>query len=48
MREKPVFWREEMSKLEGMESVGGWTGGIKSVRFRAITSDVVLPSQVMI
>ena len=46
-REKPVFWREEMSKQEGMESANGFPGVIRSVRFRAITQEVVLPSQVM-
>ena len=45
--EKPVFWREEMSKQEGMESVSAMSGVIRSVRFRAITPEVVLPSQVM-
>ena len=47
MREKPVFWREEMSKQENMTSASAMSGVIRSVRFRAITPEVVLPSQVM-
>ena len=46
MREKPVYWREEMAKQENMTSAGAFTDIIRSVRFRAITPDVVLPSQV--
>ena len=45
-RERPVFWREEMSKQENMYTARGLPGVIRSVRFRAITPDVVLPSQV--
>ena len=45
-RERPVFWREEMSKQENMESARNLPGVIRSVRFRAITPDVILPSQV--
>ena len=44
--ERPVFWREEMSKQEDMSSARFLPGVIRSVRFRAITPDVVLPSQV--
>ena len=46
MRNRPVFWREEMSKQENMSSARSLPGVIRSVRFRAITPDVVLPSQV--
>ena len=45
-RERPVFWREEMTKQENMETAWAMSGIIRSVRFRAITPDVVLPSQV--
>ena len=43
---RPVYWREEMSKQERMESASFLPGVIRSVRFRAITPDVILPSQV--
>ena len=46
MRERPVYWREEMAKQENMMSASAMPGIIRSVRFRAITPDVVLPSQV--
>ena len=46
MRERPVYWREEMAKQESMTSAQYLSGVIRSVRFRAITPDVVLPSQV--
>ena len=46
MREKPVYWREEMAKQEDMTSARSMPGVIRSVRFRAITPEVVLPSQV--
>ena len=43
---RPVFWREEMTKQEDMQTASKLPGVIRSVRFRAITPDVVLPSQV--
>ena len=46
MTERPVYWREEMAKQEDMASAQYLSGVIRSVRFRAITPDVVLPSQV--
>ena len=46
LTERPVFWREEMRKQENMSSASYQPGVIRSVRFRAITPDVVLPSQV--
>ena len=45
-RERPVFWREEMTKQEDMQTARFQPGIIRSVRFRAITPDVILPSQV--
>ena len=43
---RPVYWREEMTKQESMYSARYQPGIIRSVRFRAITPDVILPSQV--
>ena len=45
-RNRPVYWREEMTKQESMYSARYQPGIIRSVRFRAITPDVILPSQV--
>ena len=45
---RPVGWREEMSKLEGMESAGAYPGVTRSVRIRCISPGVVIPSQVSI
>ena len=42
----PVGWREEMSKLEDMESAGAYPGVTKSVRIRCISPGVVISSQV--
>ena len=43
---RPVYWREEMTKQEDMQTARFQPGIIRSVRFRAITPDVGLPSQV--
>ena len=44
--ERPVYWRDEMTKQENMYTASALPGVIRSVRFRAITPDVILPSQV--
>ena len=46
LTERPVYWREEMTKQEDMQTARFQPGIIRSVRFRAITPDVILPSQV--
>ena len=43
---RPVGWREEMSKLENMESASNYYGVTRSVRIRCISPGVVIPSQV--
>ena len=43
---RPVGWREEMSKLESMESAQYSPGVSRSVRIRCISPGVVIPSQV--
>ena len=50
MREQPVGWLEELSKLEGLEAAGG-SDHLKTsknwpVKFRLVNRDTVLPSQV--
>ena len=48
MNSRPVGWREEMSKLENMESASNYYGVTRSVRIRCISPGVVIPSQVSI
>ena len=45
---RPVGWREEMSKLESMESAQANLDVTRSVRIRCISPGVVIPSQVSI
>ena len=40
MKNRPVFWREEMTKQGNMSTARTLPGVIRSVRFRAITPDV--------
>ena len=52
LKERPVGWLEELSKLEMMESAAGHyhllTAKTWPVKFRLINRDTVLPSQVTI
>ena len=47
-RERPVGWREELSKLEMMTSAQFFPGVTRSVRIRCISPGVIIPSQVNI
>ena len=44
-RTRPVGWRDEVAKLQDMESASG-TDAIRSCRVKLINMDTVLPSQV--
>ena len=45
---RPVGWREELSKLESMISASGYPDVTRSVRMRCISPGVIIPSQVNI
>merc|ERR1719447_1156045 len=52
MRERPVGWLEELSKLEGMEAAAATAHLLVSknwpVKFRLINRDTVLPGQTLL
>ena len=46
-RTRPLGWRDEVAKQQGMETAAG-TDSIRSCRVKLINMDTVLPSQVTI
>ena len=46
METRPVLWREEISKLENMISIGGAAGIERCIRVRSINPDTVTTSEV--
>ena len=46
-RMKPSGWTGERAKLQGMESAGGFSGILRSVKVRAFNPDTIVPSLVI-
>ena len=46
-RMKPSGWTGERAKLQGMESIGKFSGILRSVKVRAFNPDTIVPSLVI-